>query len=337
MSDQAPFTYRFEPVSACVMCGCAEARTLGRRLNGHQGLRPRRAVGIATTVVQCHACGLVYANPRPVPKTLAQHYERRPEEYWGPSYFEEDADYFSYHADRFRHLWSGNSVARALDIGAGLGKAMAALERHGFETLGIEPSAEFHRRAIANGIDPDRLQLAAIEDAKWEPGTFDFVNFGAVLEHLHDPATALTQALEWLAPGGLILVDVPSARWLIGRLLNLAHRVLRQDYVTNLSPMHPPYHLYEFTLDSFKRHARRAAYEVVEHRFMPSQTFLPFPADALARRVMATTGTGMQLEVWLRRVQQRITRYTQSPSASLAAARPLSLSGPARALPPYRC
>lgn len=297
--NDGAYTYRFEPVTECVMCGSALARTFGRRLNQHQGLRPRSVVGAATTVIQCGTCGLIYSNPRPVPASLAQHYDRPPDEYWQPRYFESKADYFGSQARRFRLLWSGQHVPRALDVGAGLGKAMAALQRHGFETFGIEPSAEFHNRAIANGIDPDRLQRVALEAAQYEPGSFDLVSFGAVLEHLHDPAAALTQALLWLAPGGLIHVEVPSAKWLLARLLNLANRARGLDYVTNLSPMHPPYHLYEFTLDSFRCHARRAAYEVVDHRFYPCATFLPRPADGLARRVMAATNTGMQLEVWL--------------------------------------
>ena len=304
MTDDGSYTYRFEPVAACVMCGSADARTLGRRLNRHQGLRPRGVVGIAATVVQCRACGLIYANPRPVPEALAQHYDRPPEEYWRAVYFEDQADYFGFQARRFRQLWDGNVVPRALDIGAGLGKQMAALERHGFDTFGIEPSAEFHNRAITNGIDSDRLQLAAVEDAQYEPGSFDFVSFAAVLEHVHDPAAALRRALGWLAPGGLIHVEVPSAKWLLARLLNFANRSRGTDYVTNLSPMHPPYHLYEFTLNSFEQHARRAAYELVDHRFYPCDTFVSGPADALARRVMAATDTGMQLEVWLRQARQ---------------------------------
>ena len=300
MSNQGAYTYRFEPVTACVMCGSAEAKTIGRRLNGHQGLRPRGAVGVATTVARCRTCGLIYANPRPVPDSLAEHYGRPPEAYWHAAYFEDDVDYFGSQARRFWHLWDGKGTPRALDIGAGLGKEMTALERHGFDTFGIEPSPEFRKRAIALGLDPDRLQLAAVEDAQYEPGTFDFVSFAAVLEHLHDPAAALKRALGWLAAGGLIHVEVPSAKWLLARLLNLANRGRGSDYVTNLSPMHPPYHLYEFTLDSFERHARRAAYEVVDHRFYPCNTFLLHPVDALARRVMAATDTGMQLEVWLR-------------------------------------
>jgi len=87
---------------------------------------------------------------------------------------------------------------------------------------------------------------------------------------------------------------------LVARLLNLAYRVRGLDYVTNLSPMHPPYHLYEFTLESFVQHGRRTSYSVVDHRFYVCETFLPRVVDRLANRVMTATNTGMQLEVWLR-------------------------------------
>jgi SAM-dependent methyltransferase len=282
------------------MCGDSDARTLGRRLNCHQGLRPRRLVGVATTVVECLTCRLIYANPRPVPVAFAQHYDRAPEQYWAPSYFAQAAGYFDASAASFRRLWGGSTTPRALDVGAGIGKAMASLELNGFDAFGLEPSPAFRDAAIANGVQPGRLQLATIEDAVYEPRSFDLISFGAVLEHLHDPAAALERAVSWVAPGGLIFVEVPSARWLLARLLNLAYRLRGLDYVTHLSPMHQPFHLYEFTPQCFERHARRAAYEVVEQRFLPCESFMPKPADRFARRIMAATGTGMQLELWLR-------------------------------------
>jgi SAM-dependent methyltransferase len=301
MSTGGGYTYRFEPVASCLMCGAQEAKTLGRRLNAHQGLRPRRAVGIATTVVRCRRCGLIYANPRPVPASLAQHYERPPEEYWQPQRIRSDSpDYFRFQADRFLELWSGTGHPRVLDVGAGVGNAMSALQRRGFDAFGLEPSAAFRERAIANGIDPNRLQLASVEASEYESGSFDFVTFSAVLEHLQDPADALAKAIRWLAPGGLIHVEVPSANWLLARLFNFASRAQGLDYVTHLSPMHPPYHLYEFTLDSFIQHGRRTTYAVIEHRFYPCMTYLPWPAHRLATHVMAASDTGMQLEVWLR-------------------------------------
>jgi SAM-dependent methyltransferase len=295
------FTYRFEAVGACIMCGSGSSRVLGRRLDRHQGLRPRHRKAVATTVVQCGECRLIYADPRPIPELIAEHYDTPPEDYWVAAYFDEDPGYFQLQARSFDRLWRGSGTPRALDVGAGIGKAMRALARHGFDVRGLEPSRPFYDRAISSGVSADRLRLAPIEDVDYGPDTFDLVSFGAVLEHLRDPAAAIERALRWLAPGGLIHAEVPSARWLMGRLLNLVYRAQGLDYVTNLSPMHAPYHLYEFTPLSFRRHGRRAGYELVEHTLFAGQTFMPRPIDAVATRVMDATGTGMQLEVWLAR------------------------------------
>jgi SAM-dependent methyltransferase len=298
---QGAFTYSFEPVGACVMCGSSGARVLGRRLNRHQGLRPRHRRAVATTVVQCRECQLIYADPRPVPEQVAAHYDTSPEGYWGAAYFTEDSGYFEPQMQAFRRLWHVGSTPRALDVGAGIGKAMDVLARHGFDVHGLEPSRSFYDRAISRGISAERLRLATVEDADYERETFDLVSFGAVLEHLQDPAAAIARALRWLAPGGLIHAEVPSARWMMARLLNLAYRMQGLDCVTNLSPMHPPYHLYEFTPASFRRHGQRVGYELVEYELFACQTFLPRRLDALATRVMDATGTGMQLQVWLAR------------------------------------
>src|SRR5262245_15094331 len=210
-----PGSYRFEPALHGVMCGASDAKTVGRRLNGHQGLRPRRETGIAVTIVRCGGCGLIYSNPRPVPEELGQHYDRPPEDYWDPGYFADDPGQFQYCMDTFRNLWRGRQTPRALDAGAGVGQTMAALQANHFETFGLEPSSEFRARAISNGIDGDRLTLSSVEEARYEMDSFDLISFSAVLEHLHDPAKTIERALEWLAPEGLIYVEVPSARWLI--------------------------------------------------------------------------------------------------------------------------
>jgi SAM-dependent methyltransferase len=283
------------------MCGGLERRILGRRLNTHQGLRPRRRPGIATTVVRCCGCGLIYSDPRPVPESLARHYEKPPEEYWRDSQLASNDTREGVPIDTFRRLWDSTSVPRALDIGAGLGQAMNRLSAAGFDTWGLEPSASFRDRAIERGTPANRILLAAVEDVDYERGSFDLISFGAVLEHLQDPSEAIARALGWLATDGLLFAEVPSARWLMGRLLNLSYRTRGLDYVTNLSPMYDPYHLYEFTLEAFKRHGDRVGYQVAYSRVLPCETFLPRLLEPFAQRVMAATETGMQLEVWLRR------------------------------------
>jgi SAM-dependent methyltransferase len=252
--------------------------------------------------MRCRACGLVFANPLPIPRDIGEHYDTPPEDYWKPEYFEHDPRYFSDQIETFRRLWQDDGAPVALDIGAGIGKCMWSLAAAGFEAHGLEPSAAFRQAAIdRGGVDSDRLKLGAVETVEYDRNMFDFATFGAVLEHVPDPSGQIERVMSWLAPGGLLHLEVPSSDWLTSRLVNLTYRIQGLDYVTNLSPMHPPYHLYEFTFESFHRNAQRSGYSVVhEHRMPGHDTFLPGP-DRLWRGVMQRTGTGMQLEVWLRR------------------------------------
>jgi 2-polyprenyl-3-methyl-5-hydroxy-6-metoxy-1,4-benzoquinol methylase len=302
MSSRAP-QYRFEPVDRCNMCGSSAARVLGKRLGGHQGRNPRAKVGLATTIVRCVGCGLVYPNPMPVPASIQAHYGTPPEDYWKESYFRLSDDDFGPQLARLQSLGGIRPGAKALDVGAGIGKAMKALERAGFDVFGLEPSPAFRERAIARlGIRADRILEASIEGAEYEAGTFDFANLAATLEHIYDPAGALEKTLGWMKPGGLVHVEVPSSQWLVARLANLYYRARGTDYVTNLSPMHVPFHLYEFTLRSFERHAAAHAYEIAFAEHTVCETFLPKAADIVLVPLMQATKTGMQLTVWLRQV-----------------------------------
>lgn len=294
--------YRFVEMPMCNMCGSRESRMLGRRLDKHQGPRPTSQRGVTVSIVRCRDCGLIYPDPLPLPLNIGQHYDIEPSEYWTSEISRDATEHFDYEIARFRSLWRGTDEhPRALDIGAGLGKAMKALGDAGFKVMGIEPSSTFHSRAVASGISSEQLQLASIEDAALPRYAFDFVNFSAVLEHLYDPAGAIEQALIWTSQGGLIHFEVPSARWLTSRLAHLFYRLQGLDYVPFVSPMHPPYHLYEFTLEAFVAHGRRAGYFIRDHRVHVSSPYLPRPLANAAKLYMQRTGTGMQLEVWLER------------------------------------
>src|SRR3990170_2595049 len=93
------------------------------------------------------------------------------------------------------------------------------------------------------GITADRIALATVETAALPLVHFDFISFGAVLEHLHSPSLAIERALDWLKPGGVIQLEVPSSRHLVPRALNLYYRLRGTNFVTNTSPMHSPFHL----------------------------------------------------------------------------------------------
>lgn len=296
--------YSFKNIEQCNMCGTStnQAKVLGRRMNCSQGVRPKRRVGIAITIMQCQLCSLVFANPLPIPVSISQHYGNPPEKYWHENYFKIDENYFKTQINTFFELYGTHRNLQALDIGAGIGKCMKALENSGFSAYGLEPSEPFYIRALNKmEISAEKLKLSSMETVEYLDEQFDFITFGAVLEHLYDPSLSILKSLKWLKPKGLMHIEVPSSMWLTNKIYNLIYRIQGLDYVGNISPMHNPFHLYEFGLQSFKIHAQKNGYEIAKHQFMVCDTFLPKILDSIVKPVMKKTDTGMQLEIWLQK------------------------------------
>ena len=98
---------------------------------------------------------------------------------------------------------------RLLDAGAGKGRFVAHARAEGWDAQGIEPAARG---------DAPHVERASLEDASFAPGSFDAITLWHVLEHLDDPAAALTRLHGWLAPGGVLLVGVPNLASLQARI-----------------------------------------------------------------------------------------------------------------------
>lgn len=108
---------------------------------------------------------------------------------------------------------------RVLSLGCGTGATEVHLVKQGAEVVGIDVSAE----AVA--IAATRLARAFVADVEkdplpeLQPGSFDLVLCGDVLEHLRFTEHVLDRLHGWLAPGGALVVSVPNAT---------NHYVLRQ-------------------------------------------------------------------------------------------------------------
>ena len=298
--------YYFLSIEKCNLCDAPKEqfKTLGKRLNSSQGKRPRRKVGICTTIQKCSNCDLIFANPMPIPFDIQDHYGKTPESYWTNDYFKIDENYFKGVLDWVNTIQPFEKGMKALDIGAGIGKGMVAMEKAGYEVFGIEPSISFYERALDRmGIDQGKIQNVAIEDAKFDENYFDFISFGAVLEHLYDPGESIQKAMQWLKPGGLIQIEVPSAHWLTNKIINRYYRMIGTDYVANLSPMHEPYHLYEFGLKSFEFHAKANGYAIADSHYIVCDTFLPSWMDFIVKPYMKARNKGMQLSILLQKAK----------------------------------
>lgn len=296
--------YSFEEISTCEMCGDkTDAHIiLGQRLNQSQGLNPKRKTGISVSVKKCRNCKLIYASPQPIPFDIQDHYGA-PEDYWKPDYFEWTPKYFEEQIKTVKNILPFEKGMTALDIGAGIGKCMIALNNAGFETYGFEPSEPFYKKALSEmKINPDRLKLGKVEEFDYQEYSFDFITFGAVFEHLYHPANSLEKALKWLKPNGIIHIEVPSSGHFIAKIINLYFKIRGTNYVTNISPMHPPFHLYEFGFESFEELAKKLNYSIENYHYdVCSIQHVPKFLHPFFRNYMKLTNTGMQLTVYLRK------------------------------------
>lgn len=305
-SNAKEMRYKFVPIHSCNMCGSSASsqKVIGKRLNVSQGRKPEKKIGITTTIVRCGNCGLIYSNPLPIPFDIQDHYGMPPEDYWKrkDDYFTIADHYYKKELGILKSVLDFKEGMKLLEIGAGIGKGMIAATRVGFDAYGVEASQPFYDRAISRmGIAPDHIKLAMVEDADYPENQFDVIMMMAVLEHFYDATEVLERSMKWLKPGGLVFIEVPSSDWLISRLMNMYYKVTGRDYVGNLSPMHPPYHLYEFTLKTFQENAKKLNYDIPYFEYQVCDTYMPKIVDFFIRPYMKSTNKGMQLIVVLRK------------------------------------
>jgi len=105
------------------------------------------------------------------------------------------------------------SGKRVLDVGCSSGYLSEPLQQRGNTLVGIELDADAARAAerwceqVLVG-DVERMELPL------EPGSFDVVLCGDVIEHLRDPGAALARLRPLLVPGGRLVVSTPNiANW----------------------------------------------------------------------------------------------------------------------------
>jgi 2-polyprenyl-3-methyl-5-hydroxy-6-metoxy-1,4-benzoquinol methylase len=142
----------------------------------------------------------------------------------GDSYFERE--YFQLHPGKIKYLdylirllaRHGVTGGRVLDVGAGYGFFLEALEQAGFEAHGIELSP--HAAALARQRCRGTVaQQGAEEPYPFGEGQFDAVTLLDVIEHLPHYELALGNCLRCLKPGGKLFVITLNAHSLARPLL----------------------------------------------------------------------------------------------------------------------
>ena len=251
MTKTAPeYTFREQQ---CPICNSGSPRLLGRR----GGRAHRLGLGVTSSIFQCRGCGLIFPNPMPVPSGIGAHYADA-EEYFIEHSFDEKLAGYDRVLDTLEEL--GMESGRLLDIGAGRGELLRVALRRGWSAVGLEPASDFAR--VARRYSGAEIIEAKLEEHRFAEHSFDAVMLGAVLEHVFNPVELLREINRVLRPGGMLWLDVPNEAGMFYRLGNIFQRLRGRDWVVNLSPTFPPYHVFGFTPTALGRLLQRTGFEL---------------------------------------------------------------------------
>ncbi len=164
--------------------------------------------------------------------------------YSGAGYFEglsdgEDARERDYRLGKGRRVldWVtqrlGRRPASLLEVGCGYGFTLAAAKERGHAVHGVDVNAHAARRAgELFGVPALAGTLAqALSSGAVTRGAWDVVLYQFVLEHLAGPVAELELAAAALAPGGAVVLLLPSADAAEAEVFGARYRSLRADHL----------------------------------------------------------------------------------------------------------
>ncbi|MDV6332526.1 class I SAM-dependent methyltransferase [Asticcacaulis sp. 201] len=223
----------------CPLCASQRATKLYTLPEGHDTRR-------------CDTCAFVFLWPRPTADYLNAYYNTAPV-YDFTS--DRSADYEEAVSDKVSLI--GRFLAQfprlltdgqAVDFGAGNGTTVKALERLGFDALGIEISAQ--ARAAAHGLFGVAMRDGNLDDVA--ENRLSFLSLFDVLEHLTEPKAFLELARTRLKDNAACVVGVPNYNSLERMWLGTRSKALIF-----------PEHVNQFTTQTLRRTFEGAGFDVL--------------------------------------------------------------------------
>jgi len=227
--------------------------------------------------VGCKGCGLVRQDPRPlrehIPSLYPLHYGtvvREP----NPSAQISTAVH-RYRASRIERF--ATVPGFVFDIGCGGGFFLEFMRQRGWKVGGVE-SAQEHVDYARDQLHLNNVTRSAWPMEKKLPVRADAICMFHFLEHSSAPVEALARTKDFLAPGGVVVIETPNVE-------SWPMRIFGQ-YCTQFDA---PRHLSLFSQATLKRCAERAGLDVVETRTFSPTTMeytesLRYLAQALGLR-----------------------------------------------------
>ena len=232
---------------------------------GDQGLIPTtdRFGTALSDIVRCAVCGHMQLERIPEAEVLEESYESAA----STDYVEEEAGQRATATAILEEIERHRSPGRLLDLGCWVGFFPAEAEKRGWSAVGVEPSH------FASTYAREKLGLEVLSTGIFEAdlpeGSFDVVFLGDVIEHLSDPAQAVSRIRSLLAPGGLLVMALPDAG------SRLARSMGRRWWSVI------PTHVHYFTRRSMQRLLSDAGFQTLDIRTQPKTFTVGYYLDRL--------------------------------------------------------
>lgn len=161
---------------------------------------------------ECLNCGLLFTEPRPTKERIGEYYKS--EEYYShqenkkgliPKIYE-NVKAINLKA-KYKMATKGLEKGIILDIGCGVGDFLHMMEQNGWETIGIEPSADAkdiaRKRMKAKLLSPEEITNLKEE-------SLDLITMWHVLEHVDDIKSEVQHLYRLLKRGGRLVLALPN-------------------------------------------------------------------------------------------------------------------------------
>ncbi len=232
-------------------------------------------------LVRCRNCGLIRVAPMPEPEVVRRLYD---DGYFerdfscgvrAGSYLETESSRVEEYRETLEMIRKYRPGGRFLEVGCAGGSFLNYARRAGFEAEGVDIS-EWSAKTASEQFGLE-VHVGRLVEVGLPADTYDVVFLGDLLEHEPRPVELLTEVGRIVKTHGLVAVKVPTyvnsiyyrtarlfpVSWTLGRL---DVKLLQALKLSREGPQLPPYHLYEFSLDSLSRMCTKAGLTVIDHR-----------------------------------------------------------------------
>ena len=294
----------------CPTCEQSDQRVIGYR----GGRWHRYGLGVATRIVQCKRCQLIFPDPFPYPLDPQALYGD-PSKYFEPRDAHTDERHI---VDGYRRLirdimrWVGKNPISILDVGSGRGELLRAARLEGIDdVVGLEfaqAMIDYVQSRYSIDLVPQTIEQYASTNAR----TFDAIVLNAVLEHVYDPNLMIRACAKLTYPGSVLYIDTPNEPNLLTVMGNALNRMRGNLGVFNLSPTWIPYHVFGFNPHALRTLLKKYRFEIMGIRIFAIPTIPSSGSDSGDRfktfvgtqinRLANVIGRASNMYVWARRI-----------------------------------